>query len=98
MAGKMLSATPALEEAAELQAATFGTFCEVRSRTKLLEVSVGECSRVASDSQITYAAIGKFCSIAAMARIGPGNHPMKRAPRAHFTDRAIAYCSGEAGE
>ena len=36
-------------------------------------------SYVVNDSQITYTTIGKFCSIAAMTRINPGNHPMQRA-------------------
>ena len=42
--------------------------------------------------------IGKFCSIAAMTRINPGNHPMQRASQAHFTYRASAYFPGEPDE
>jgi phosphonate metabolism protein (transferase hexapeptide repeat family) len=48
-----------------------------------------------NDSQITYTTIGKFCSIAAMTRINPGNHPMQRATQAHFTYRSSAYFPGE---
>jgi hypothetical protein len=44
---------------------------------------------------MTYTTIGKFCSIAAMTRINPGNHPMHRATQAHFTYRASAYFPGE---
>jgi phosphonate metabolism protein (transferase hexapeptide repeat family) len=47
---------------------------------------------------MTYTTIGKFCSIAAMTRINPGNHPMHRATQAHFTYRASAYFPGEADE
>jgi len=55
-------------------------------------------SYVVNDAQITYTTIGKFCSIAAMTRINPGNHPMHRASQAHFTYRASAYFPGESDE
>jgi phosphonate metabolism protein (transferase hexapeptide repeat family) len=51
-----------------------------------------------NDAQITYTTIGKFVSIAAMARINPGNHPMHRATQAHFTYRASAYFPDEADD
>ncbi|OYW32746.1 MAG: chloramphenicol acetyltransferase, partial [Azorhizobium sp. 12-66-6] len=38
-----------------------------------------------------YTTVGKFCSIAALTRINPGNHPMWRASQSHFTYRASAY-------
>jgi phosphonate metabolism protein (transferase hexapeptide repeat family) len=46
---------------------------------------------VVNDSDIIYATIGKFCSIAAHVRINPGNHPMWRASQAHFSYRASRY-------
>ena len=55
---------------------------------------MGDYSYVVNDAQITYTTIGKFCSIAAMTRINPGNHPMHRATQAHFTYRASAYFPG----
>jgi hypothetical protein len=55
-------------------------------------------SYVVNDAQITYTSIGKFCSIAAMTRINPGNHPMHRATQAHFTYRASAYFEGESDD
>ena len=59
---------------------------------------MNDYSYVVNDSQITYTTIGKFCSIAAMTRINPGNHPMHRASQAHFTYRASAYFPGESDE
>jgi phosphonate metabolism protein (transferase hexapeptide repeat family) len=59
---------------------------------------MGDYSYVVNDSQITYATIGKFCSIAAMTRINPGNHPMHRATQAHFTYRSSAYFEGESDD
>jgi phosphonate metabolism protein (transferase hexapeptide repeat family) len=96
--GKTLSAVPLIDPTAQVRACKLGTYTEVGPRTALLEVELGEYSYVVNDSQVAYAVIGKFCSIAAMVRINPGNHPMHRAAQAHFTYRASAYFPGEADE
>jgi phosphonate metabolism protein (transferase hexapeptide repeat family) len=98
MAGKTLSIDPLIDPTAKVQEATFGIYCEVGARTRLLDVAMGNYSYVVNDSEITYTTIGKFCSIAAMTRINPGNHPMHRATQAHFTYRASAYFPGEADD
>jgi phosphonate metabolism protein (transferase hexapeptide repeat family) len=98
MAGKMLSVEPLIDPTAKVQQVTLGAYCEVGARTVLLDVAMGDYSYVVNDAQITYTTIGKFCSIAAMTRINPGNHPMHRATQAHFTYRASAYFPGEADE
>lgn len=95
MAGKKLSVEPFIDPTATLRDSTAGAYCEIGARTTLLEVKLGDYSYVVNDSQIAYATIGKFCSIAAMTRINPGNHPMHRATQAHFTYRASAYFPGE---
>ncbi|RAI36799.1 chloramphenicol acetyltransferase [Rhodoplanes serenus] len=94
-ATKMLSTTPLVHPTAELTDARLGAYTEVAARTKLLETSLDDYSYVMNDSDIAYATIGKFCSIAAMTRINPGNHPMHRASQSHFTYRASAYFPGE---
>src|SRR6266849_3588973 len=98
MAGKMLSVEPTIDPTAKLHEARLGAFCEVGARTILHDVAMDDYSYVVNDAQITYTTIGKFCSIAAMTRINPGNHPMQRASQAHFTYRASAYFPGEADE
>jgi phosphonate metabolism protein (transferase hexapeptide repeat family) len=98
MAGKMLSVEPTIDPTAKLHDASLGAYCEVGARTILQEVTMGDYSYVVNDAQITYTTIGKFCSIAAMTRINPGNHPMHRASQAHFTYRASAYFPGESDE
>lgn len=98
MAGKTLSTEPLIDPTAHVREATLGAYCEVGARTRLLDVAMGDYSYVVNDSEITYTTIGKFCSIAAMTRINPGNHPMHRATQAHFTYRASAYFPGEADE
>jgi phosphonate metabolism protein (transferase hexapeptide repeat family) len=98
MAGKSLSTEPLIDPSANVRGAALGVYCEVGARTVLLDVTMGDYSYVVNDSQITYTTIGKFCSIAAMTRINPGNHPMHRATQAHFTYRASAYFPGEPDE
>ena len=98
MAGKMLSVEPTVDPTAKLHDTTLGVYCEVGARTILHEVAMDDYSYVVNDAQITYTTIGKFCSIAAMTRINPGNHPMHRATQAHFTYRASAYFPGESDD
>jgi phosphonate metabolism protein (transferase hexapeptide repeat family) len=98
MAGKTLSIEPLIDPSASIKDVSLGAYCEVGARTMLLDVAMGDYSYVVNDAQITYTTIGKFCSIAAMTRINPGNHPMHRATQAHFTYRASAYFPGESDE
>jgi len=98
MADKTLSVEPTVDSTAKLHDTRLGTYCEVGARTILQEVTMDDYSYVVNDAQITYTTIGKFCSIAAMTRINPGNHPMHRTSQAHFTYRASAYFSGESDE
>jgi phosphonate metabolism protein (transferase hexapeptide repeat family) len=98
MAEKTLSIEPTVDPSAKLQGAKLGAYCEVGARTILLDVEMGDYSYVVNDAQLTYTSIGKFCSIAAMTRINPGNHPMHRPTQAHFTYRASAYFPGETDE
>ncbi|HWK97917.1 MAG TPA: DapH/DapD/GlmU-related protein [Pseudolabrys sp.] len=97
MASK-LSTTPVVHSTAQLTRTKLGVYTEVGERTKLLEVELGDYSYVVNDSDIAYATIGKFTSIAAMTRINPGNHPMHRATQSHFTYRASAYFPDAADE
>jgi hypothetical protein len=98
MAGKMLSVDPTIDPTASVRESELGAYTEVGARTTLLDVTMGDYSYVVNDAQITYTTIGKFCSIAAMTRINPGNHPMHRASQAHFTYRASAYFPGESDD
>ena len=98
MAGKMLSTEPTVDPTASVRDCKLGAYTEVGARTILLEVAMDDYSYVVNDAQITYTTIGKFCSIAAMTRINPGNHPMHRASQAHFTYRASSYFPGESDD
>jgi len=98
MATKVLSHRPLIHPTADIQDCKLGRYTAVGARTQLLEVQLADYSYVVNDSDIAYATIGKFCSIAAMTRINPGNHPMHRASQSHFTYRASAYFPGEQDE
>ena len=65
---KTLSTTPLVDPTASVRECTLGAYTEVGARTQLLEVELGDYSYVVNDSDVAYAAIGKFCSIAAMTR------------------------------
>ena len=93
-----LSTTPLIHPSASVRESRLGTYTEVGARTCLLEVELGDYSYVVNDSDLAYTAIGRFCSIAAMTRINPGNHPMDRASQSHFSYRASAYFPGEQDE
>lgn len=93
-----LGLEPAIHPTATVERATLGRYTEVGERTTMVETAFGDYSYVVNDSDIIYAAIGKFVSIAAHTRINPGTHPMERASQAHFTYRASAYFDGEADE
>lgn len=98
MSAKKYSTVPVVDPTASLTAVTLGAYTEVGARTKLMEVELGDYSYVVNDSDIAYATIGKFTSIAAMTRINPGNHPVERASQSHFSYRASAYFDGENDE
>ena len=95
---KILSDEPLIHPTADVRDCTLGRYTDIGARTILLEVEVADYSYIVNDSNIAYTKIGKFCSIAAMTRINPGNHPMHRASQAHFTYRASAYFPGETDE
>ena len=91
MAGKTLGPEPLIDQTAQVRQATLGRYTEIGARTAFVESSMDDYSYVVNDSNVIYTTIGKFCSIAAMTRINPGNHPMQRASQSHFTYRASAY-------
>lgn len=95
---KRLTASPLIDPTANVQDARLGRYTEVGARTSVIESELGDYSYVVNDGQIIYTTIGKFCSLAAMTRINPGNHPMNRASQSHFTYRSSAYFNDESDD
>jgi phosphonate metabolism protein (transferase hexapeptide repeat family) len=90
-----LPSEPRIDPTARVHDSTLGIYTWVGARTSVVETIFGDYSYVVNDSQIIYADIGKFCSIAAATRINPGNHPLERAALHHWTYRSLAYGLGE---
>ena len=91
MAAKKLGLEPLIDPTAQVRQATLGRYTAIGARTIFAESTMGDYSYVVNDANVIYTTIGKFCSIAAMTRINPGNHPTHRASQSHFTYRAAAY-------
>jgi phosphonate metabolism protein (transferase hexapeptide repeat family) len=92
---KQLSSKPFVDPTATVIDSRLGAFTEVGARTSIRETTFGDYSYIVNDGDVIYSRIGKFCSIAAMVRINPGNHPMHRASQHHFTYRSRQFSLGE---
>jgi phosphonate metabolism protein (transferase hexapeptide repeat family) len=95
---KKLGVEPLIDPSARVIDCELGRYTEVGARTSMIETRMGDYSYVVSNGEVIYTNIGRFCSIAAMVRINPGNHPMWRATQSHFTYRASAYFEGSDDE
>lgn len=93
-----LGIEPLLHAGAVVKDSTLGRYCEIGAHASIVATSFGDYSYTDSHADIINARIGKFCSIAAMTRINPGDHPMHRASQSHFTYRASYYFPGAADE
>jgi phosphonate metabolism protein (transferase hexapeptide repeat family) len=92
---KQLSVLPSIHPDAKVIGSRLGAYTEVGARTVIQETVMGDYSYITNDGNVIYTRIGKFCSIAAMVRINPGNHPMQRATQHHFTYRSRQFGMGE---
>jgi phosphonate metabolism protein (transferase hexapeptide repeat family) len=88
---KTLSTAPYIHPEARVIDSQLGAYTEVGQRTVLQETAMADYSYITNDGNVIYSHIGKFCSIAAMVRINPGNHPMHRATQHHFTYRSRQF-------
>lgn len=72
----LLGTEPTIDPTAVVIDSELGEWTKVGARTSITETAMGDYSYVENDADIIYSRIGKFCSIAAFARINPGNHPL----------------------
>jgi hypothetical protein len=93
-----LSDTPLIDPTARVENATLGRYTEIGARTTFAHSTLDDYSYIVDDGEVAHTTIGKFCSIAAKVRLGPGNHPMQRASQSHFTYRASWYFEGAADD
>ncbi len=95
---KSLGIEPLIDPTARVRDCRLGRYTEVGARTQIAETEMGDYSYVVNDGEIISTSIGKFCSIAAMVRLNPGNHPIWRATQSHVVYRASRYFEGEPDE
>ena len=81
---------PRIHPTAELKSCRLGRHVVIGERVVLREVSVGDYSYFERHGEAIYTRIGKFCSIAANARINALEHPMERA-----TTHKVSYRPNE---
>lgn len=86
---------PRVHPSAAVTDSELGRRCDIDARVTVAESILGDYTYVTHDSEIIYSRIGKFCSIAAFARINPGNHPLERAALHHFTYRSRQFGLGD---
>ncbi|MEO1091135.1 MAG: DapH/DapD/GlmU-related protein [Pseudomonadota bacterium] len=90
-----LGEAPSIHPSAVLRDCRLGPYTAVGARTQLAETTLAAYSYIVEDGDVIYADIGKFCSIARMVRLNPGNHPTWRASQHHFIYRARNYGLGD---
>jgi phosphonate metabolism protein (transferase hexapeptide repeat family) len=86
-----LGPDPTLHDPVSITESELGDWTELRQQARLNESAVGNYSYLMERVQLDYTILGKFCSVAAAARLGPANHPIERPTAHHFTYRAAIY-------
>lgn len=87
-----LGETPFVHETAVVVRSRLGPWTEIGPFAEIVECDLGDYSYVAGvHASITWADVGRFCSIASSVRINPVNHPMDRVTQHHCTYRRRQY-------
>lgn len=82
---------PRIHPTAELKSCRLGTYVSVSERCVLREVTVGDFTYFERHAEAIYAEIGKFCAIAANARINALEHPIERVTQHKASYRPNEY-------
>jgi phosphonate metabolism protein (transferase hexapeptide repeat family) len=83
-------AAPRIHPTAELKQCRIGRHCAVGERVVLRDVQLGDFSYFERHAEAIYTEIGKFCSIAANARVNALGHPIER-----ITQHKVSYRPNE---
>ncbi len=93
-----LGESPWIHETAEVRHCRMGVGTYVGPRSYVVDTTFGDFSCVVNDSEIFFARIGKFCSIADHARINHGGPPPQSEDLHHLANRPIPYDPWEADD
>lgn len=81
---------PRVNGTARLKGCRIGRYCEIGEKVILRDVDVGDYTYFERHAEAIYATIGKFCSVAANARINALEHPIER-----LTQHKLSYRPNE---
>jgi phosphonate metabolism protein (transferase hexapeptide repeat family) len=88
------SGDPVVHATARLREASLGRFTEVGERVVFADSTLGDYSYLERQVEAIYTDIGKFCAIAADARLNALNHPLERVSQHKITYRPNEYFLG----
>ena len=74
-----------------LRNAKLGRFTEIKERVAFSDSELGDYSYVERHAEIIYSHVGKFCAVAANARVNALEHPLERVSQHKITYRANEY-------
>jgi phosphonate metabolism protein (transferase hexapeptide repeat family) len=83
--------SPRVHASSLLRDTVLGQFTDVAERVVLAECIVGDYSYIERHVEAIYTSIGKFCAVAANARLNALNHPMERISQHKITYRPNEY-------
>jgi phosphonate metabolism protein (transferase hexapeptide repeat family) len=83
--------TPRVHSSSLLRDTVLGQFTDIAERVILAECTVGDYSYIERQVEAIYTTIGKFCAVAANARLNALNHPMERISQHKITYRPNEY-------
>lgn len=83
--------TPRIHSSSLLRDTVLGRFTDIAERVVLAECEVGDYSYIDRHVEAIYTSIGKFCAVAANARLNALNHPIERVSQHKITYRPNEY-------
>jgi hypothetical protein len=95
---EQLDEEPTIHPTARIHDSEIGRWTRIGEAVRMSESRFGDYSYVVRQSSMSYADVGKFCSIASFVRLNPGNHPMWRPTQHHMTYRRNRYDLDEADD
>jgi phosphonate metabolism protein (transferase hexapeptide repeat family) len=85
---------PVIHPSAQLRETKLGRFTEIKEWVTLRNATLGDYSYLERGAEGIYCSIGKFCAVAAFARINALHHPMQRITQHKISYRANEYFVG----
>jgi phosphonate metabolism protein (transferase hexapeptide repeat family) len=83
--------TPRVHSSSLLRDTVLGQFTDIAERVNLAECEIGDYTYIERHVEAIYTTIGKFCAVAANARLNALNHPMERISQHKITYRPNEY-------